>query len=267
MDMAAQKFGRNHGAYHGDTIDIGAILARIKRAAPNQGWRRTESPRPPAPGRPVEFLAYERPAANERLRVYISAGIHGDEPAGPVAVARLIEEDNWPAGISLWFCPCLNPAGFPLNSRANDLGDDLNRDYRSLRHEETLRHAAWLQSAPRFDFCVCLHEDWESSGFYLYEWNRESRPSLASTILQAVAAVCPIDHAEQIDGWTASGGVVHPRIEPRERLEWAEAAFLVTNKTSQSYTLEAPSDFPLETRVTALVTGVRAALGAAAATI
>jgi hypothetical protein len=262
--MAAQRLGQNHGGYHGERIDIGAILERIKRAAPARGWRRTDSPRPPSPARPVDFLAYERPAPNERLRVCISAGIHGDEPASPVAAARLVEEDQWPAGISLWFCPCLNPAGFRLNSRGNDLGADLNRDYRRFRYEETLRHAAWLQAAPRFDFCVCLHEDWESRGFYLYEWNRGPRPSLAAAILGAVEQVCPIDRSEEIDGWVAGGGVVHPRIDPRERLEWAEAAYLVVNKTRQSYTLEAPSDFPLETRATALVTGVRAALEEAA---
>jgi hypothetical protein len=35
---------------------------------------------------------------------------------------------------------------------------------------------------------------------------------------------------------------------------------LIVNKTRLSYTLEAPSDFPLTTRVNSLIAGVNAAL-------
>jgi hypothetical protein len=38
--------------------------------------------------------------------------------------------------------------------------------------------------------------------------------------------------------------------------------YLITHKTPLSYTLEAPSDFPLPNRVEALVTGVKTAMGA-----
>jgi hypothetical protein len=41
------------------------------------------------------------------------------------------------------------------------------------------------------------------------------------------------------------------------RPQWPEAFWLLRNKTRHSYTLEAPSDFPLETRVAALVTAVK----------
>jgi len=173
---------------------------------------------------------------------------------------RLLEEDRWPGNASLWICPCLNPTGFPANSRTNDQGIDLNRDFRAFRSAETRRHAAWLQSQPRFDFTLCLHEDWEAGGFYLYELNLDSRPSLAPAILRAVESVCPVDFSPQIDGWPAHQGVIRPYLEPKERPEWAEAAFLAVNKTSLTYTLESPSDFPMDTRVAALTTGVRAAL-------
>ena len=29
----------------------------------------------------------------------------------------------------------------------------------------------WLARQPNFDLAVCVHEDWESVGFYLYELN------------------------------------------------------------------------------------------------
>jgi hypothetical protein len=53
---------------------------------------------------------------------------------------------------------------------------------------------------------------------------------------------------------------VQPNILLQERPDWPEAFYLITHKSCQGYTLEAPSDFPLTTRVNALVAGVNAAL-------
>ena len=45
-----------------------------------------------------------------------------------------------------------------------------------------------------------------------------------------------------------------------EREEWPEAIHLIHHKTRLNYTLEAPSDYPLPTRVNALVRAVQAAI-------
>jgi murein peptide amidase A len=97
-------------------------------------------------------------------------------------------------------------------------------------------------------------------GFYLYEQNPDDRPSLAGKIISTVQKVCPIDLSETIEGRAASGGVIRPKINPQERPDWPEAFYLISHKSRQGYTLEAPSDFPLATRVNALVAAVRAAL-------
>ncbi len=255
-----QKRGRNIGGYAGEQIEIQSILKEMEVAALARGWRRSHSARAALGNRQGDFYAYERLVETPRLRVYLSAGIHGDEPAGPLAALRLIRENAWPENISLWFCPCLNPTGFPGGTRTNHRGIDLNRDYRSFRTWETLVHAAWLQKQPRFDFTLCLHEDWEAAGFYIYELNLDSRPSFAPAILRAVEPVCPLDLSDQIDGWVARGGVIRPDLDPKERPEWAEAPFLAVNKTRQSYTLESPSDFPMESRVAALTLASQAAI-------
>jgi hypothetical protein len=119
-----------------------------------------------------------------------------------------------------------------------------------------------LQHQPDFDLSLCLHEDWESNGFYLYELNPDQRTSLAAGIVAAVAELCPIESAPLIDNWPAENGVIRPRINPAERPQWPESLHLITHKTRQSYTFEAPSDFPLPGRVAALVTAVRTALRA-----
>ena len=105
-----------------------------------------------------------------------------------------------------------------------------------------------------------MHEDWESHGFYIYELNPDNQPSLAEAIVARVANVCPIDRSEMIEGRPAHSGVIRPSADPRSRPDWPEAFFLLTHKTRLSYTLEAPSDFPLTARVAALVTGVNTAL-------
>jgi len=64
-----------------------------------------------------------------------------------------------------------------------------------------------------------------------------------------------------IDGRPASGGIIRPSSDPRTRSQWPEAFWLLMHKTRHSYTLEAPSDFPLTTRVDALVAAVHSALG------
>src|SRR6185312_15028223 len=70
-----------------------------------------------------------KPETRNAKRIYLSAGIHGDEPAGPLAALQLLQENRWPENVDLWFCPCLNPIGFTLNTRENSRGIDLNREY------------------------------------------------------------------------------------------------------------------------------------------
>jgi predicted deacylase len=250
--------GRNANGYLGETIEIAAVLADCLAAGREHGWLVDTIHAAPKP----DVVALRRPARSEgeTKRVYISTGIHGDEPAGPLAARQLLQEHRWPDTVSLWLCPCLNPAGFAVNRRENADGRDLNRQYLNPKAEETVAHIRWLREQPRFDLCLCLHEDWESDGFYVYELNPDNRPSLAEAIVSAVARVCPVDRSETIEGRPAREGVIRPSLDPRSRPDWPEAFFLLTHKTSLSYTLEAPSDFPLPTRVAVLVAGARAAL-------
>jgi len=118
----------------------------------------------------------------------------------------------------------------------------------------------WLKEQPAFDLCLCLHEDWESHGFYVYELNPDNQPSLAGAIVDRVAEVCPLDPSGIIEGRPAHNGIIRPSVDPHSRPQWPEAFHLLAHKTRLSYTLEAPSDFPLPVRVSALVTAVRAAV-------
>ncbi len=260
---AIRRLGKNINGYLGETIDITVVLQDCMAEAA-RGWTIQEQA---VQGKPPMLTFFRRASAAyapRPFRVYISTGIHGDEPAGPLAVRRLLQEDRWPTNLEIRLCPCLNPGGFVQNRRGNPEGHDLNRDYLSLVAEETKVHTRWLARQPGFDLCLCLHEDWESDGFYVYELNPDERPSLAEAIVARVSEVCPVDTAELIEGRPAHGGVIRPSIDPRSRPDWPEAFYLITNKTRLSYTLEAPSDYPLECRVAALAIGTQAALEAVA---
>lgn len=254
-----QRLGKNLGAYFGERIDIRAVLRDAAEAAHRHGWRseifhRAEN---------LEWPAFHRPALHSQQpsrRIYLSTGIHGDEPAGPLAALRLLRENQWPEDVELFLIPCLNQIGFESNRRENPQGLDLNRDYLHLQSEEIRAHVAWLQCQPKFDLCLCLHEDWESHGFYVYELNPDSRPSLAEAMVQRVATVCPVDQSEIIEGREAKNGIIRPNLDPKTRVQWPESFWLITHKTRLSYTLEAPSDFPLSTRVDALVAAVQATM-------
>jgi hypothetical protein len=174
---------------------------------------------------------------------------------------HLMQTNQWPEEFDYWLCPCLNPTGFDANRRENAEGLDLNRQYLQPQAvAETRVHVEWLERQPKFDLCLCLHEDWESHGFYVYELNPDNRPSLAEAIVRGVAEVCPIDLSEEIEDRPAREGIIRPSVDPRSRPQWPESFWLLTYKTRLSYTLEAPSDFPLPARVAALVAGVTAAL-------
>ena len=258
MGAGVQRLGRNHGAYQGEAIDIAAILEADLRAASAHDWQ----PEWLSVLADLRLLTLRRHRPDAQRRIYLSTGIHGDEPAGPLAVRQLLEENTWPAGCDLWLCPCLNPTGFPLNRREKRDGTDLNRDYRHPTTAEIRAHTAWLERQPAFDLSLCLHEDWEAHGFYVYELNLAGAPSLAETMVDAVARVCPIDLSPWIEGREAHGGIIRPVLDPTSRPDWPEAFHLIRHKTRLSYTLEAPSDFPLAVRVAALVAAVNAALSA-----
>ena len=250
-----QKLGKNVGGYLGETINIIEVLKDIQEVAGGSGWQFEAI----VAGKELELPSWRRENGS-KSRLYLSTGIHGDEPAGPLAIRQLMVEKAWPDDLDIWICPCLNPSGFPLNRRESAQGLDLNREYLHLEAAETRAHVDWLKRQPSFDLAVCLHEDWESQGFYLYELNPDNRPTHATEIIRRVSKVCPIDLSSEIEGRPAEGGIVRPIMDPKLRPRWPEAFWLLNHKTRHAYTLEAPSDFPLATRVESLVVAVKTIL-------
>jgi hypothetical protein len=237
------------------------LIARFSAAAAAQGFRVETFGE--VEGCPL--VALTRRTAGPRPRIYLSAGIHGDEPAGPLALIGLLESGGFARAADWLICPLLNPAGFNRGQRENAGGVDLNRDYRAVQSAEVAAHLKWLARQPNFDLAVCLHEDWEATGFYLYELNPLRQPTLAEPMIEAVRPICPIDPSELIDGRPALAGILRPELNPAARELWPESIYLQVHHTKLSYTIETPSGFPLAQRVDALkvavTTAVRLTLG------
>lgn len=240
-------------------LDPSAFAARFSTAARAAGFR--EERFGARDGCPL--VAYTRRAPGRHPRIYLSAGIHGDEPAGPLALLELLTTGAFDHRATWFLVPLLNPTGFTLRTRENAEAIDLNRDYRHPRTTEIVAHVAWLRRQPPFDLTLCLHEDWEATGYYLYELAAPGQASLAPAFLTAAAAHLPIDPAAVIDGRPVTiPGLIHPQDDPLLRETWPEAISLRAHHTPACYTLETPSTAPLATRVSTHVAAVTTALDA-----
>src|SRR5436305_12255254 len=141
-----QRVAKNIGGYKGETINIRDVLRDIDALAERTNW---ES-KPIVVSASLTIPAYHRSSATGQKQICISAGIHGDEPATPLAVLKLFQDNRWPEHLNLWVVPCLNPLGFTLNTRENEEAIDLNRDYRTFKSAAVRAHVAWLQARPGF---------------------------------------------------------------------------------------------------------------------
>lgn len=207
------------------------------------------------------LVALTKRTSGPRPRLYLSSGIHGDEPAPPLALLEMIEAGVFNHRANWFICPLLNPSGFSGSHRENGDGLDLNRDYKDLRAAETRAHIQWLQRQPNFDTTICLHEDWESTGFYLYELNPMNRPTHADRMIAAASRVCPIDPATVIDGREiAEPGIIRPVADPLLRENWPESIYLRAHHTTLTYTLESPSSLPLPQRIAVLRAAVESVI-------
>ena len=115
--LRVQKLGKNYGGYHGERIHIRAVLRDVETAAQQHDW----SSEIFHDAGEFKLFALHRTCRDQakRRRIYISAGIHGDEPAGPLTALKLLRGNNWPENAEIFLLPCLNPVGFTLNSRTN----------------------------------------------------------------------------------------------------------------------------------------------------
>jgi protein MpaA len=249
-----------------ETFDPMAYARDMEEAAAADGW--TIRHLSPAASGPRPWFHRGAKTGLGAPHVYLSAGIHGDEVSGPVALLEMLRRPDFFAAFDVTIFPILNPDGLAQNLRNNAGGIDLNRDYRNSKSAEILGHIEALKTLGRFDAAMMLHEDYEGVGAYLYELNDSLPPTLGAGIIAAMGRHVPIDMRPEIEEMPAHGGVISRkdiiaiRGPIEDRPDWPEAVYLSVNHTPVSYTTETPKPFPLGQRVAAQIAAVETLLGA-----
>jgi protein MpaA len=244
-------------------------VQKIEEAARAGGWTmRYLSPTPVSTRPWLQRPARASVPGKETPRFYLSAGIHGDEIAGPLAVLEMLRIPDFFDRVDATIFPILNPEGLFRAVRTNFHGIDLNRDYKGSKSSEIRSHLKVLPTLGPFDIAMMLHEDFEGTGAYLYELNDGLIPELGLRVIAAMAKHVPIDERPVIEEVTAKGGILQRaelirKLGPIEnRPEWPEAIYLSVHHTKVSYTTETPMLVPLERRVAAQIEAVRTVIEA-----
>lgn len=199
-------------------------------------------------------------SSNASPRLYLSSGVHGDEPAPPLALRELIQQPTAFCGLEVVAFPLINPEGLTANARENRFGFDCNRDYLALQTAEVQGHVEVLRRLQPVTAALFLHEDWEAKGAYLYELNPEQHSSLSAGLLHALRQHLPIETANEIDGFPAEDGLISRFTEEvLKREDWPESLYLAKHLCPINYTLETPSSLPLEHRIAAHIEAVKTA--------
>lgn len=151
-------------------------------------------------------------SGGEPIRIGVFAGIHGDEPAGSLAILRfahLLEQSPEIArGYCLFFYPVCNPTGFAAGTRTAVSGKDLNREFWRQSDEPEVQLLEQEIYSRHFQGIVALHSDDTSSGMYGFVRGATLTKSLLEPALQAIEPVLPRNRGEIIDGFRAHNGII-----------------------------------------------------------
>ena len=203
-------------------------------------------------GQPCYELSSGRDISECQL--YLSAGIHGDEPAGTEGLYAWANK-NWKilSKIPVLIYPCLNPWGLLENSRFTLEGKDLNRQW-DKGEDASITEIIQKTLGAQFSLAVNLHEDYDANGIYLYEPPTGIKPdNLAAEILEAGSEHIPIDSRKKIEGRWARGGIIRPAPSSLPMEGLPEAAFLQEFRAERTFVFETPSELDLRVRVQAQV--------------
>ena len=208
--------------------------------------------------------------------ITLSAGVHGDEPAGPAAILSLVQDGLLDERYAYRIWPCTNPTGFAAGTRENAEGADINRSFERGGRTPEAQAIITANRDRRFILSLDLHEDVEAHGFYCYE--PRGQAALAPAIIEALdAAGLPVQElTPEFDlGYPEDAGHLRSLERGRVLADFvAEAKYYtglpyslyIKKKAAQRVlTLESPATLAWRERVAIFRVAVVAAITAALA--
>lgn len=222
------------------------------------------------------YAALTRNYSGEFPRITLSAGIHGEEPAGVYALLEFMNRhiDRYLGHFSFLVLTCLNPYGFTRGVRYCSGAPDLNRSFGNsagLPEVEAIKELLRQFPGP-YHLTIDLHEtdtymprgeafsvEDIPAGFYMYETTPSGRPVLGPVILKALSTLgYPITKRRSVYGAECRNGLItanspaapnYPTLpEFNSTLDWY---MLKNNYTHHSITTETPTTWPLKRRIAA----------------
>ena len=213
--------------------------------------------------------------------VLISAGIHGDEPAGVHAAVDFLRAlaPIFADDFGFVVLPCVNPSGYEANTLETMAGANVNRSFGADRPApEAEAIAVWLaRERPNFRATFDLHEIapyYRGEGFaesdnphgtYLYETVSDRSRRIGQELIAALPADVDVCRWPTIYHDLNDGGVVaYP--EGCRNVVYAGKttldAYLNGRFTGHSFTTETPTTWDFPRRVATHLTYLRTALAA-----
>ena len=203
-------------------------------------------------------FTFQGPNSSDPIRIGAFATIHGDEPAGALAIARFLVElaaaPETAENFLLQLYPICNPTGFEDNTRHSRRGRDLNREFWRASGEPEVR---WLEQELRtrhFHGLIQLHTDDTSDGIYGFVRGHTLTENLLRPALAAAGTILPRNANATIDGFAARDGIIY------DQYEGILAAPAEIEPVPFEIVLETPHHAPLNQQVEALVVAMRTIL-------
>ena len=156
------------------------------------------------PGAPRTLLCSEFGEIGRPL-VTLSAGVHGDEPAGPWSLLSLVRDGLLDPRFAYRAWACTNPSGYAAGTRANAEGQDINRTFSRGGTSPESRAIIAANRDRRFALSIDLHEDYEADGCYFYEAQVDG-PPLGRALVRALD-----DAGLPIQRWHESFDLAYPQ--------------------------------------------------------
>jgi len=169
--------------------DLSLFISHLKRVAAKRQFSVNELG---VVGNDPIFLL-RRDILSDRPNLLITAGFHGEEPAGCWGILLFLEtvSQELLQNVNLSFIPLVNPTGFKKGYRYNDWGENPNSGFchtLSGKPETSKEGSILLENLDLVkqlakDGFVSLHEDSDQERFYIYTFENSDSPGVFSKSL------------------------------------------------------------------------------------
>jgi murein peptide amidase A len=206
----------------------------------------------------IPRFSFRGPNSADPIRIGIFAAIHGDEPAGALAVVEfLLDLAAHPAFADDYFIhayPICNPTGFEDNTRCSRHGRDLNREFWKNSTEAEVRILEHELRTQHFHGLIQLHADDTSDGIYGFVRGATLTENLLRPALREAGKILPRNNSALIDGFAARDGMIY------DAYEGILAAPKEIEPVPFEIVFETPHQAPMDSQVAALDAAMRAIL-------